>query len=138
MNFSNARRNGVQLFIYAVSFSILYHLACSGSSEQTEMSESTTQELQAKIVYYALPGWPHCAKVTTIVNSLEKEFQGALQCEVLDALTAENKEKIKGYGFDNHGLVVFDAHDNIKKKMNGHLMREPEIRAALSEVMGDG
>ena len=138
MNFSHARRNGVQLFIYAVSFSILGHLACSGSSEQTEMSESAPRELQAKIVYYSMPGWPHCAKVTTIVNSLEKEFNGALQCEVLDAFTPENKEKIKGYGFDNHGLVVFDANGNVKKKMNGHLMRGPEIRAALSEVMGDG
>ncbi len=57
MNFSHARRNGVQLFIYAVSFSILGHLACSGSSEQTEMSESAPRrELQAKIVYYSMPG----------------------------------------------------------------------------------
>ena len=56
MNFSHARRHGVQLFIYAASFAIFGHLACSGSSEQTEMSESAPRELQAKIVYYSMPG----------------------------------------------------------------------------------
>lgn len=56
MNLSPARRKGVQLFISAAAFSILGLLACSGSSEQTEMSENTTRELQAKIVYYAMPG----------------------------------------------------------------------------------
>ena len=75
--------------------------------------------------------------MTTIVNGLEEEFKGALECEVLDAMTAENKAQIKAYGFDNHGLVVFDAQGTVRSKLNGHLMREPEIRAALKEVMGD-
>jgi hypothetical protein len=73
--------------------------------------------------------------VTTIVNGLEKEFSGALKCEVLDATTPENLEQIRAYGFGNHGMVIFDAQGNVKKKMDGHLMREPEIRQALQEVM---
>jgi len=70
------------------------------------------------------------------VNGLEKEFEGALECEILDAFTPENKEQIKAYGFGSHGLVIFDAEGNVKKKLDGHLMRDPEIRAALKEVMG--
>jgi hypothetical protein len=74
--------------------------------------------------------------VTTIVRGLEEEYQGALKCEVLDATTSENKAQIRAYGFDNHGLVIFDAQGNVQKKLDGHLMREPQIRAALQEVMG--
>ncbi len=70
------------------------------------------------------------------MNGLEEEFQGTLKCDVLDATTAENKAQIKAYGFGNHGLVVFDGQGNVQKKMDGHLMGEPEIRAALTEVMG--
>lgn len=69
------------------------------------------------------------------MNGLEKEFKGALDCEVLDATTPDNKAQIKAYGFGSHGLVIFDAEGHIQKKMDGHLMRDPEIRAALSEVI---
>jgi hypothetical protein len=69
------------------------------------------------------------------VNGLEKKHHGALQCEVLDATTPENKAQIHEYGFGSHGLVIFDAQGNLKKKLDGHLMREPEINQALAEVM---
>lgn len=88
-----------------------------------------------KIAYYALPGWPYCAKITTIVNGLEEEYAGKLECEILDATTAESVEQIKGYGFGNHGLVIFDGEGNVQKKMDGHLMQESQIRQALKEVM---
>lgn len=70
------------------------------------------------------------------MDGLEKEYQGALRCEVLDATTSENKAQIRAYGFGSHGLVIFDAQGIVKKKMDGHFMREPEIRHALQEVMG--
>lgn len=76
--------------------------------------------------------------MTTIVNGLEKEFEGALECEILDAFTPENKKQIKAYGFGSHGLVIFDAEGNIKKKLDGHNLHDPQIRAALKEVMGGG
>ncbi|MFQ5708502.1 MAG: hypothetical protein ACE5HO_13675 [bacterium] len=71
------------------------------------------------------------------MNGLEKEFKGALQCEILDATAPENKAQIKAYGFRSHGLVIFDNQDQVKKKMDGHRMDEPEIRAALAEVIQD-
>ena len=73
--------------------------------------------------------------MTTIVNGLEEEYQGTLECEILDATTSDSKAQIQAYGFGNHGLVIFDAQGNVEKKMDGHLMTEPEIRQAVQEVM---
>ena len=75
--------------------------------------------------------------MTTIVNGLEEEFDGALACDVVDATTEKSKTEIAGYGFDNHGLVVFDTDDTAKWKKNGHHISEAEIRTALAEVMED-
>ena len=55
---------------------------------------------------------------------------------MLDATAPENKAQIREYGFGTHGLVIFDAEGNLKKKLDGHLMREPEINQALEEVLG--
>ena len=117
---------------------IAFNLACSNKTEEKPMvEEAATAALKpAKIVYYALPGWPFCAKITTIVNGLEEQYTGKLECEILDATTDESKAQIKAYGFGNHGMVIFDGEGNVQKKMDGHLMQEPKIRQALQEVMG--
>ncbi|MEE8112529.1 MAG: hypothetical protein V3T95_01980 [Acidobacteriota bacterium] len=73
--------------------------------------------------------------MTTIVNGLETEYQGVLDCEILDATSPENRKKIQDYGFGNHGLVVFDAEKNVRKKFDGHLIEEAEIRQAVQEVL---
>ena len=70
------------------------------------------------------------------MNGLEKEHEGTLECEVLDANTAASMRAIKGYGFENHGLVIFDAQGDVQKKMDGHDWTEVQIRAALKDVMG--
>jgi hypothetical protein len=72
------------------------------------------------------------------VNGLktESQYEGALQFEVLDATTEESKAKVKEYGFDHHGLVIFDDQNVVKVRMNGHAMTDAEIRAALKDVMG--
>ena len=69
------------------------------------------------------------------MNGLEEEYAGKLECEVLDATTPESLEQIKGYGFANHGLVIFDGKGNVQKMMDGHLMQELQLRQALKEVM---
>ena len=70
------------------------------------------------------------------MNGLDKEYGDALQCHVLDATTAKSKQEIAEYGFENHGLVIFDSDGRVKKKMDGHKWTEAQIRAALNEVMG--
>ncbi len=69
------------------------------------------------------------------MNGLDKEYGDALQCDVVDATTAESKQKIAEYGFENHGLVIFDSDRRVRKKMDGHKWTESQIRAALSEVL---
>lgn len=73
--------------------------------------------------------------MTAIVNGLEQEYDGALDCEVLDAMTAESQAKIQEYGFGNHGLVVFDGEGNLRVRIDGHLIEEAAIRAAVSSVL---
>lgn len=70
------------------------------------------------------------------MNGLDEEYGAALLVDVLDATTAESKQKIAEYGFENHGLVIFDAEGQVKKKMDGHEWTEAQIRAALSDVTG--
>lgn len=71
------------------------------------------------------------------MNGLDEEFGDALTCDVLDATTPEGKQAIAGYGFGNHGLVIFDSDGLVQKKMDGHDWTEEQIRAALSEVRGE-
>ena len=69
------------------------------------------------------------------MNGLEEEYADVLQCEVLDGTTPENVAKIKSYGFKTHGMVFFDENNSLARKLDGHLIKEPLIRATLKEVM---
>lgn len=73
--------------------------------------------------------------MTTIVNGLETEYDGKLECDVLDATTADSKTAIAEHGFDNHGLLVYDDQDHIHWKKNGHEITEVEIRTAVDGAM---
>ena len=70
------------------------------------------------------------------MDGLAEEYKGVLRCDVLDATIAESKARIKEYGFDNHGLVIFDDQNVVQVKMNGHYMTDAEVREALATVMG--
>ncbi|MFQ5639502.1 MAG: hypothetical protein ACE5IR_16070 [bacterium] len=70
------------------------------------------------------------------MNGLEQEYAGVLDCDVLDATTAESKAEIQALGFGTHGMVFLDEQGAVVKKLDGHRMQEPLIREALKEVMG--
>lgn len=69
------------------------------------------------------------------MNGLEQEYEGSLECDVLDATVPESVAKIREYELGNHGMVIYDAHGNVGKTLGGHKMTEAEIRQALKEVM---
>ena len=71
------------------------------------------------------------------MNGLDKEFGDALVVNVFDASTAESKQKIAEYGFENHGLVIFDKDGDLRTKMNGHEWTEAQIRDALDKVRNE-
>ena len=69
------------------------------------------------------------------MNGLDEEYGERLVVDVRDYGTDEAQAKIKEYGFENHGLVMFDSEGTLQKKMDGHEWTEDEVRAALAEVM---
>lgn len=71
------------------------------------------------------------------MNGIAEEKNGALTVEIKDATASENKEEIKALGFGTHGLVIYDTQDNIKQKLDGHFLEEPEIRKAVGAALGE-
>jgi hypothetical protein len=70
------------------------------------------------------------------VNGLEKEYDGVLKVEELQATTPESKKLIDQYGLTTHGMLIFDKHEALAKKLDGHFLDEPEIRDAVASVIG--
>ena len=70
------------------------------------------------------------------MNGLEREYTGVLEVDIIDATTEQSKIKIDEYGFENHGLVMFDSDGTLQKNMDGHEWTEQQIRDALQDVMG--
>ena len=70
-----------------------------------------------------------CKRISTIVNGLKKEQGDTLETQMFDALDPRYKAEIKGFGFENHGLVVFDSSGKVAHAENGHKMTETQIRS---------
>lgn len=69
------------------------------------------------------------------MNGLENEYNGALKCNVEDALSPEGKTEVQKLGFKTHGLVIYDTAGNIKAKLDGHRLSEKEIRDAVQTAL---
>lgn len=70
------------------------------------------------------------------MNGLEKEYDGALKVEELQATAPESKKMIDHYGLTTHGMLIFNKEDSLAKTLDGHFLDEPEIRSAVVEVVG--
>ena len=73
--------------------------------------------------------------MTAIVNGLEQEYNGILDCDIQDATTEESRARIQGYGFANQGIVLFDLSGTLRAKLDGHMLGEREIRAAVEMAL---
>jgi hypothetical protein len=74
--------------------------------------------------------------VTAIVHGLEREYGDRVGVTIENATTSANAERIRNeFGFKSHGLVVYDKSGQLKEKLDGHLLKEPEIRSALERVL---
>ncbi|NNF07002.1 MAG: hypothetical protein HKN21_09595 [Candidatus Eisenbacteria bacterium] len=126
-------RSVILLTVFAFAFTFA---ACS--SKEAEVADDTPDTYTTKMVYYALPGCPYCAKITGIVRGMEKEFPGVVETDIENATTPENRNLLQNtYGVQSHGLVFLAPNtDKPQKVLDNHLIKEPEIRAALKEVLG--
>jgi hypothetical protein len=72
------------------------------------------------------------------VHGLEKEYDGEVKSEILDATTDENKQIIRNdFGFKTHGLVIYNGEGVLLQKLDGHMLKEPEIRGALEAALAE-
>ena len=70
------------------------------------------------------------------MDGLAREHDGAVKAEYQDATTPENRQKIQTeFGFKTHGLVIYGAAGELEQKLDGHLLKEPEIRKALDATL---
>jgi len=69
------------------------------------------------------------------VNKLAKQYEGKVRCEVVPVTAPGAAERITGYGFFEHGMVITDAKDAVLWKEEGHSMTEPAIQAQLTKAL---
>ena len=69
------------------------------------------------------------------MSGLEKEFNGRVKGQNVDATTPESKKVIKELGFENHGLVIRSAEGKVLWKQKDHDVNMDDVRSALKELL---
>ena len=69
------------------------------------------------------------------MSGLEKEFDGRVKGQNVDATTPESKKVIKELGFENHGLVIRSAEGKVLWKQKDHDVNMDDVRSALKELL---
>lgn len=70
------------------------------------------------------------------MNGLEKEYNGALKVNILPTTAEESQKQIASHGFQSHGMLIFDANKKLLTKMDGHFLKESQIREAVKTAIG--
>jgi hypothetical protein len=69
------------------------------------------------------------------VSGLEKEFEGRVKAQNVDATTPEAKKAIKELGFGTHGLVIRSADGKVLWKQPDHDVKMDDVRKALKDLL---
>jgi hypothetical protein len=69
------------------------------------------------------------------VSGLEKEFDGRVKGQNVDATTPEAKKAVKELGFETHGLVIRSAEGKVLWKQKDHDVQMDDVRAKLKELL---
>ena len=62
------------------------------------------------------------------MSGLEKEFNGRVKGQNVDATTPESKKVIKDLGFETHGLVIRSADGKVLWKQKDHDVQVDDVR----------
>ena len=76
-----------------------------------------------------------CEKMKPAVSGLEKEFEGQVKAENVDAMTPESKKVIAELGFKNHGLVVRAPDGTVVHKQPDHAVDIALAKKAIAEIL---
>ncbi|HEV2065099.1 MAG TPA: hypothetical protein VGS00_11185 [Thermoanaerobaculia bacterium] len=69
------------------------------------------------------------------MSGLEKEFNGRVKGQNVDATTPESKKVIKDLGFQTHGLVIRSPEGKVLWKQKDHDVQMDDVRSALKEML---
>jgi len=69
------------------------------------------------------------------VSGLEREYDGRVRGQNLDATTPENKKIIQSLGFENHGLVIRSADGKVLWKQPDHEVKMEDVRRELGRLL---
>jgi hypothetical protein len=66
---------------------------------------------------------------------LEKEYEGRVRGQNLDATTGENKKIVQSLGFENHGLVIRSTDGKVLWKQPDHQVKMEDVRRELDKLL---
>ena len=69
------------------------------------------------------------------MSGLEKEFNGRVKGQNVDATTPESRKAIKDLGFETHGLVIRSPEGKVLWKQKDHDVQMDDVRSALKELL---
>ena len=69
------------------------------------------------------------------MSGLEKEFEGRVKAQNVDATTPENKKVVKDLGFQTHGLVIRSADGKVLWKQADHEVKMDDVRKAIRDLL---
>ena len=69
------------------------------------------------------------------MSGLEKEFNGRVKGQNVDATTPESKKVIKDLGFETHGLVIRSPEGKVLWKQKDHDVQIDDVRSKLKELL---
>ena len=69
------------------------------------------------------------------MSGLDKDYQGKVHGQNLDATTEENEKICKELGFSSHGLVIRSADGKVLWKQADHKVKMDDVRKELDELL---
>ena len=86
-----------------------------------------------QVTYYYKPGCTDCSDAKTGVADLEKDFEGKVTVESLDATSPEGTTMAKRLGFKEHGLVIRDHRGAVLWKGTDHKLQMDDVREEIKK-----
>lgn len=76
-----------------------------------------------------------CARVKAAVSGYDTEFAGQVRVRTVECTTPEGKAVASRYGFQSHGLLIFDPRDQLIFVRRDHFVDPAEVHRVLAEAV---
>lgn len=85
--------------------------------------------------YYFIPYCMSCTKVKAAVTGFPSEFGDRVRVRTIECDTPAGKAAAKKYGFQSHGLVIFDRRGELLFVRRDHRVDSREVHAVLARAL---